>query len=164
MMSLIEILESEKELLFTEFNENTAWNLGVFAAEYVLNQKLPVAIRIERDSQILFQSSFTGTTVDNDLWLRGKINVVKHFRHSSYYISRTLIESGKSMEEKYILDSSLYRAKGGAVPLFLKNSCIAAVFAISGLRDDEDHKLCHRIVRDFLKNEFASPSGNKTIV
>lgn len=151
MKSLSEILESEKELLFTEFDENTAWNLGVFAAEHVLKKKLPVAIRIERDGQILFQSSFTGTTVDNDHWLKGKINVVRHFRHSSFYISKKLIESGKSMEDKYLLDSTIYRAKGGAVPLFINKSSIAAVFAISGLRDDEDHNLCHRIVNDFLK-------------
>ncbi|MBF9016661.1 MULTISPECIES: heme-degrading domain-containing protein [unclassified Oceanispirochaeta] len=157
MKSLSELLEEEKSFCFDTFTEKTAWALGCAAVKECMLQDLPVAIRIERDEQILFQSALKGSCRDNDLWLGGKARLVRHFRHSSFYISRKLIKDKEDLYSKYILKPELYRAKGGGIPLFLKDGIIAAVLIISGLKDNEDHDLAVKITKDFLKEEIASP-------
>jgi uncharacterized protein (UPF0303 family) len=156
MMSISELLEEEKTICFDSFTEQTAWKLGSAAVKECLKQKLPVAIRIERDEQILFQSALKGSCRDNDLWMEGKARLVRHFRHSSFYISRKLIKDKEDLYSKYMLEPELYRAKGGGIPLFLKDGTIAAVLIISGLKDNEDHDLAIRISSDFLKAETTS--------
>ncbi|MDC7233015.1 MAG: heme-binding protein [Spirochaetales bacterium] len=150
MKDLSELLEEENRICFESFNEQVSWELGSRAADFCRKEQLPVAIRIERDEQILFQAALPGSCRDNDLWLAGKARIVRHFRHSSFYISRKLIQSNSDIS-KYSLDPALYRAKGGGVPLFLKDGTIAGVLIISGLKDVDDHNLAVRICREYLK-------------
>jgi len=157
MKSLSELLTEEKSICFNSFTEKTAWALGSFAVERCMQKKLPVAIRIERGEQILFQSALEGSCRDNDLWLEGKARVVRHFRHSSFYVSRKLIQDKTDLYDKYMLEPDLYRAKGGGIPLLLKDGTIAAVLIISGLKDNEDHDLAVQICSDFLEKQTASP-------
>lgn len=157
MKSLSELLKEEKTICFHTFTEQTAWSLGVSAVDLCSRKELPVAIRIERGEQILFQAALEGSCRDNDLWLEGKARVVKHFRHSSFYISRKLVNEDSDLSGKYRLDPGLYRAKGGGIPLLLKDGTIAAVLIISGLQDNEDHDLAVKIAQDFLQKETASP-------
>lgn len=157
MKNLSELLEEEKTICFDSFTEQTAWSLGCAAVKECLQQVLPVAIRIERDEQILFQSALKGSCRDNDLWMEGKARLVRHFRHSSFYISRKLIKDKEDLDSKYMLEPKLYRAKGGGIPLFLKDGTIAAVMIISGLKDNEDHDLAVKICLEFLKAEMTSP-------
>jgi len=156
MLSLTDILKQEKELQFDSFNEDTAWDLGSAAVQLAKERNLAVAIRIDRKDQILFQAAREGTTVDNDLWLQGKSKVVHHFHHSSFYISRKLIEGDHTMEEKYLLSSTEYRAKGGGFPLRLKNASVIGAIIISGLTDHEDHALVVEILQNYLSSRGIS--------
>ena len=149
---LLEQLVSEEQTLYlSSFDEQTAWNMGCLAREIAVTKKLPVAIRIMRGEQILFQTSLPGSAPDNDLWLSGKTRTVYHFQHSSFYMALKLAESNGDVKSKYLLDPGLYRCKGGAIPIRVKNCGIVAVLIVSGLKDSEDHKLAVRILRDFQK-------------
>jgi len=159
LKSLQDILEEENNLILNQFDETVAREIGELAVRKALKKELPVAIRVQREGQILFQVSLKGTTPDNDMWLSGKARVVYHFHHSSFYISRKMIETGNSLEEKSFLDPSLYRAKGGAVPLFIRNGGLAGVLIISGLEDHLDHELCMEVVKEYRKHHSSSPTA-----
>ncbi len=150
MLSLNELLQQEKQLRFQSFDEETAWALGSIGMAMAAERRIPVAIRISRHGQILFQAARQGCSRDNDLWLEGKIKVVDHFLHSSFYVSRKLIEEKSTMEEKHLLPSKEYRPKGGAVPLFTHNAGLAGVVAVSGLKDHADHDLAIEMIAAFL--------------
>jgi len=158
LKSLKDILNEEDQLVLNRFDEDVAREIGEMAVKKAVKKELPVAVRVEREGQILFQTSLKGTGPDNDMWLSGKARVVHYFHHSSFYISRKMIEAGLSLEEKYFLDPSLYRAKGGAVPLFIQNGGLAGVLIISGLEDHLDHELCMEVVREYQKRKQASPT------
>ncbi|MDA3958595.1 heme-binding protein [Oceanispirochaeta sp.] len=153
MKSLQELLKEEKKLVLPAFNESIARQLGELATDMAVQKNLSVAIRVEREGQILYQISLPGTTIDNDLWLSGKARIVHHFLHSSFYISRKMIEAGTSLADKSLLDPVLYRDKGGAVPLFVKNGGLAGVLIVSGLPDHEDHDFSIEIVNEYIKRQ-----------
>jgi len=153
LKSLQEILKEEDQLILNLFDEDIAREIGELAVRKAVKKGLPIAVRVEREGQILFQTSLKGTGPDNDLWLSGKARVVHHFHHSSFYISRKMIEAGMSLEEKSFLDPSLYRDKGGAVPLFILNGGLAGVLIISGLEDHLDHELCMEVMREYQKGQ-----------
>lgn len=45
-----------------------------------------------------------------------------------------------------------YLTKGGSIPIFVKNAGMVAVVSVSGLHDEEDHK----IIIDALKGKFIN--------
>ncbi len=148
---LEQLLAEEDELYLSSFNEETAWAMGCRAREIAVLENLPVAIRIARGDQILFQTGLPGSGPDNELWLSGKARVVSHFQHSSLYVARKLEQGHTDVQTKYHLPPDLYRCKGGAVPLRIKDCGVAAILIVSGLKDTEDHKLAVRIIREFLE-------------
>ncbi len=52
------IAKQERELVFPEFDEETAWKLGSRLRELALARRLPVAIEIKRIGQPLFYSAY----------------------------------------------------------------------------------------------------------
>jgi len=91
MSILVKLEAEEKELQFDSFSHSRALELGAFLVEKAKENNLPVAIHIDRNGQTLFHYALPGTTIDNDLWLAGKINVVYHFQHSSYHVKNRSI-------------------------------------------------------------------------
>lgn len=55
-----------------------------------------------------------------------------------------------TLEKTFALDKKEYLAKGGSIPIFVKNAGMLAVISVSGLHDEEDHK----IIIDALKGDF----------
>jgi uncharacterized protein (UPF0303 family) len=157
MYSLNELIEEEESLILDQFDEQSAWDLGCLAYNWAEKRQFPVTIRIERAGQTLFQVSRKGTKPDNDLWVQGKARVVQHFLHSSYFISKKLQNMGQSLEERYFLNPRDYRAIGGAIPLFIRNSGLAAVLAVSGLKDYEDHEMCVGVLREYSEIQRSGP-------
>lgn len=153
MKNLTTLLKEEEELQLKGFSNRTAWEIGCMAAEMAYGEKLPIAINIDRYGQTLFQSALPGTSLDNDEWIVGKKRVVYHFQHSSFYMSRSFIESGKNLKNESFLDPATYRLKGGAFPLMVKDCGIIAVLTISGLKDHEDHDFAVAVLKKFLKEK-----------
>ena len=92
----------------------------------------------------------TGTSPDNDAWIRRKNNVVNRFGHSSLYIGIVLKQAAQTMEEKYLLSSHDYAAHGGAFPLIIREVGVVGTITVSGLPQREDHALVVTTIRNQL--------------
>ncbi|HSJ86194.1 MAG TPA: heme-degrading domain-containing protein [Anaerolineales bacterium] len=150
---LKQLLQEEQELQFESFNEDTAWNIGCQLVRHALSQSLAVTIDITRGNHQLFHASLRGTSPDNDEWVKRKIRTVYRFSHSSFYMGQLLKSKGKPIEEVYLLSESEYAAHGGCFPVIVKDTGVVGTITVSGLPQEEDHKLVVRAIREYLAQE-----------
>ena len=150
---LMELLQEEQELQFRKFNETTAWQIGSQLVERATSNKLPVTIDITRGDHQLFHASLHGTSPDNDEWVKRKVRIVYRFQHSSLYMGQLLKSKGRRIEEAYLLPESDYAPHGGCFPVFLKDTGMIGTITVSGLSQEEDHKLVVQAIRDHLAQE-----------
>ncbi len=150
---LKQLLQEEQELQFPHFNETTAWQLGRQMVEHAMRENLAVTIDISHGEQQLFHVSLNGTSADNDEWVKRKVRLVKRFGHSSYYMGQLLKSKGKTIEESYLIPESEYAAHGGCFPIIVKETGMIGTVTVSGLPQEEDHKLVVKSIREFLAKE-----------
>lgn len=148
---LKEIENQEKELQFTEFNNSISLDLGLMLIEKGKKLSKPISIDITRNNHQLFHYSFEGSSPDNDEWMKRKNNVVNRFYRSSLYVGLKLKIANKSIEEKYLLSPLEYAPYGGAFPIIVQNAGVIGTITVSGLSQEEDHKLVAETIREFLK-------------
>lgn len=151
--TLKQLLQEEQELQFTAFNENTAWKLGCHLVESATSLELKVTIDITRGNHQLFHASLPGTSADNDEWIKRKVRLVYRFGHSSFYMGQLLKSKGKSIEQAYLISEIEYAPHGGCFPIIVKGTGIVGTITVSGLPQEEDHKLVVQNIRDFLAQE-----------
>jgi uncharacterized protein (UPF0303 family) len=156
------IAKQEGELVFPEFNEEIAWELGSRIRELASDRRLPVAIEIKRFGQPLFYSALSGSTPDNAEWVRRKGNLVARFHRSSYAIGVGLKETNSTLAEKYELPGADYASHGGSFPLKVAGTGVIGSVTVSGLPQRADHELvvealCSQLGRNYL--EFALPAN-----
>jgi uncharacterized protein (UPF0303 family) len=147
------LLQEEQELQFTSFNEETAWKLGSQMVERSTKDGLPIAIDITLGTRQLFHSSLRGAATDNDEWVKRKVRLVYRFGHSSFYVGQELKSRGKSIEEAYLLPESEYAPHGGCFPVIVKGTGMVGTVTVSGLPQEEDHKLVVQSIRKYLTEE-----------
>jgi len=150
---LEKLLGEEQELQFTKFNEDIAWQIGSQLVERSVNEGLPVTIDITRGNHQLFHASLPGTSADNDEWIKRKVRLVYRFGHSSFYMGQLLKSKDKRLEEMYLLSESLYAPHGGCFPIIVKDTGMIGTITVSGLAQEDDHKLVVQAIRDFLTQE-----------
>ena len=150
---LNKLLLEEEELQFTKFNADVAWQLGSEIVARATADNLPVTIDITQGEHQLFHAGRPGTSPDNDEWVRRKVRLVYRFGHSSFYIGELLRSKGKRLEEAYFLPESQYAPRGGCFPIIIKGSGIIGTLTVSGLAQEDDHRLVVDAIRDFLKRE-----------
>ena len=147
---LEKLLREEEDLQFTSFNEDTAWQIGSQFVNVAKNENLPITIDITRGVQQLFHASRPGASADNDEWIKRKIRPFSTNGHSSFYMGQYLKSCGKSIEEMYLLPESEYAPHGGWFPIIIKGSGVIGTIAVSGLAQEDDHKLVVQIIRAYL--------------
>ena len=150
---LKQLLQEEQELQFRKFNEDTAWQIGNQLVEQSVSKGLPVTIDITQGQHQLFHAGLRGTSADNDEWIKRKVRLVYRFGHSSFYMGQLLKSKGKSIEEAYLLPESEYAPHGGCFPVIVKDTGMIGTITVSGLPQDEDHKLVVQAIRDYLAQE-----------
>lgn len=150
---LKQLLQEEGELQFTRFNEDTAWQIGVQLVERSVNKSLPVTVDITRGNHQLFHASLRGTSADNDEWIKRKARLVYRFGHSSFYMGQLLKSKSKRIEDVYLISENLYAPHGGCFPIIVKGTGMIGTIAVSGLSQEEDHKLVVQAIRVFLTQE-----------
>lgn len=150
---LEQLLLEEHDLQFASFNESTAWQLGSQLVERANKDGLPVAIDITRGSHQLFHASLLGASADNDEWIKRKARLVYRFGHSSFYIGQLLKDTGRRIGEAYLIPESEYAPHGGSFPIIVKNTGLVGTITVSGLPQEEDHRLVVQAIRDFLAQE-----------
>lgn len=147
------LLQEEQELQFTHFNESTAWQLGCQMVERAMRENLPITINITRGEQQLFHYSMPGTSADNDEWVKRKVRLVNRFGHSSFYMGQALKHKGKTIEQSYLIPESEFAAHGGCFPILIKGTGMVGTITVSGLPQEEDHKLVVESIREFIAKE-----------
>jgi uncharacterized protein (UPF0303 family) len=150
---LKQLLQEEQELQFTKFNEDVAWKLGSQLVETARRRSLPVTVDITRGTHQLFHASLPGTSPDNDEWVKRKVRLVYRFGHSSFYIGQMLKSKGKTIEQSYMVSESEYAPHGGCFPIIVKDTGIVGTITVSGLPQEEDHKLVVEALRTYLAEE-----------
>jgi uncharacterized protein (UPF0303 family) len=148
-----QLLQQEQELQFMSFNESTAWNIGCQLVERAQKDGLPITIDITRGNHQLFHASLQGASADNDEWIKRKVRLVYRFGHSSFYVSQLLKSKGKSIEEAYLISANDYAPHGGCFPIIVKNTGMIGTITISGLHQEEDHKMVVQAIREYLEQE-----------
>jgi uncharacterized protein (UPF0303 family) len=150
---LVQLLQEEQELQFTHFNEDTAWQIGSKLVERSKNERLTVTIDITRGDHQLFHASLRGTSADNDEWIKRKVRLVYRFGHSSFYMSQLLKSRGQCLEDAYFLPQGRYGPFGGCFPVIIRETGVVGTITVSGLPQEEDHRLVVEAIRSFLANE-----------
>jgi uncharacterized protein (UPF0303 family) len=148
---LDKLLNEEKQLQFTNFNEDTAWEIGCWLVDYAVQNELPITIDIRRGAQQLFHASRPGTSVDNDEWVERKVRLVNRFGHSSFYIGQLLKHEGKSIEEMFLIPENEYAPHGGCFPIIIRGTGAVGTITVSGLAQEDDHSVVVRAITHHLE-------------
>jgi uncharacterized protein (UPF0303 family) len=154
MSQLLEdLLREEEELQFKAFDEFDAWKLGSLLVDRARKDSLPIAIDITLSGRQLFHASLPGASQDNDAWIKRKINLVNRFGHSSFYMGRYLASVGKKIEEAFLVSETEFAPHGGSFPLILAGTGAIGAVTVSGLPQEEDHKLVVWALRSLIAKE-----------
>jgi uncharacterized protein (UPF0303 family) len=143
------IARQERELQWTSFSEEDAWQLGSTLRELAVERQLGIVIDIRRFSPHhgsqagapLFYAALHGTSPDNAEWARRKANVVARLYRSSYAVGLALKARNISLQEKYSLPAADYASHGGAFPIALAGTGVIGSVTVSGLAQRDDHEL-----------------------
>ena len=149
--TLESLLLDEQQLQFTSFDEDAAWAIGCWLVEHAIQNKLPITIDVRRGEHQLFHASRPGTSSDNDEWVKRKVRLVNRFGHSSFYMGQLLKHEGKSIEEKFLIPESEYAPHGGCFPIIIKGTGVVGTITVSGLHQEDDHKVVVQAIKYYLK-------------
>ncbi|MBN1452566.1 MAG: heme-degrading domain-containing protein [Anaerolineales bacterium] len=147
------LLKEEGELQFSSFNEESAWQLGQRLVKRAIQENLPITIDIMRGEQQLFHASRPGTSADNDEWVKRKVRLVYRFAHSSFYMGQLLKSMGKTIEEAFLVPESEYAPHGGCFPVIIKGTGMVGTVTVSGLAQEDDHRIVVETIRAYLAQE-----------
>lgn len=139
-----------KKIELETFNNRIGLEMGLAIENLAKERNQNIAVQIERLNHIIFLYVDDNLSTDKHNWLRRKSNVVKNFEESSLSVKNDLINGNMSLDGTFALNPTNYLAKGGAIPIFVKNAGMVAIITVSGLHDEEDHK----IIIDALKGKF----------
>ena len=138
---LSELLAQEERLQLDRFDHDDAFRLGMKLVERARSAAMPLTIQVTRVHQVLFQVAMPGTVLDNDHWVRRKTATVYRFGHSSFYMGVSCRARGVTLAERYGVDPADYAEHGGAFPVRVRGVGLVGVVAVSGLPQEEDHRL-----------------------
>ena len=141
---LKELLQQEQELQFKYFDEQKAWKIGSKLRSRALQENLPITVDITRGAHQIFHASLSGTSADNDEWIKRKVRLVYRFEHSSFYIGQLLKQMGKSIEEAFLISESEFAPHGGCFPVIIKGTGMVGTITVSGLPQEEDQSWSSR--------------------
>ncbi len=143
------LLDEERELWFPGFGKDDAWTLGCQMRQAASDRRLPVAIAIRVNGQLLFHAALDGSSADNDAWLRRKAAVAERYAHSSLYVGADFRSDGREFDADSRLPVDEYAAKGGAFPILVRGVGAIGSVTVSGLPDREDHAFVVEQLRAF---------------
>lgn len=144
------LLREEEVLQFTEFTNDTAFEVGIRLVEAARKEGQSVTVDVRRNGQQLFHCALPGTSADNDAWIKRKIRVVNRFGHSSYYMGVLYKSKNTTIQDSALLDPTRYAAHGGAFPVIVRGVGVVGTITVSGLPQQEDHRLVVRILAEYL--------------
>ena len=149
-MNTEQLLKLEEELVFTQFTNEDALQLGIELVNYAKENGKSVAVHIERNRVPLFTHLMEGTSEENVKWLYRKKNVVDHYNRSTQFIAARFEESGLTHHDHSLLSVEDYQAVGGSLPLRINNVGVIGTVTVAGLTPQMDHDYAVTGVKRFL--------------
>ena len=146
------ITYDESNLIFDEFNINTALDLGALIYKKALSKNLNLAFDFSINRRRIYHVSMDGCSVDNEYWLDKKINMVYRFAHSSLFISTLTDIMGVDLFEFYNLNSD-YAPIGGGFPITVRGAGVVGCIALGGMIPEEDHNFIVDCLYEYLNIE-----------
>lgn len=137
-----------RKIEIDKFDNRIGLEMGLAIFSLAKERNQYIAVQVERLNHIIFTYIDDTLPADKHNWLKRKANVSKHFEESSLSLKNDLINGKMNLEETFSLNPKEYLAKGGSIPIFVKNAGMVAIITVSGLKDEEDHN----IIIDALKN------------
>lgn len=147
---LTTLLHQEETLQFSRFSSDTALQLGLGIVEAAKLAHQSVLVEIRFGDLQLFQHAMEGCNPDNVDWVRRKVNVVRRFARSSFYMGTLYRSKGTDFDTATGLDPREYAAHGGAFPLRIRGAGMVGVVTVSGLPQAEDHALAVAVLRTMV--------------
>jgi len=139
-----------KKIELDSFSNRIALEMGLTIIDLAKSRNQHIAVEICRLNQTIFIYIDDNLPVDKHNWLRRKTNVAKQFEESSLAVKNDLKEGNMSLDKTFGLDEKDFLAKGGSIPIFVKKAGMVATITVSGLHDEEDHK----IIIEALKGKY----------
>ncbi|RWN35186.1 MAG: heme-degrading domain-containing protein [Mesorhizobium sp.] len=133
------IKRQEATLVFSEFDEAIAFEIGTAIRDRALAGNLPIIVDIRTFDRPLFYAALPGSNGSNPDWARRKINVVKRFLRSTYRMALEQQRPDRTFKIGEGLDIADYVLAGGGFPVTVKGAGVIGVIAVSGLPEREDH-------------------------
>lgn len=156
-LTLDDLLEQERRLIFHSFTNDQAIALGLHLVEVAGAAQHPLTVDVTRAKQQLFHAALPGTAVDNDRWVERKRAVVERFGHASLYMARLCEQRGVDLATRYQLDPLAFAASGGSFPITVRDVGVVGAVTVSGL----PHEIDHALVVDAL-GVFLGPATQET--
>ncbi|WP_407535298.1 heme-degrading domain-containing protein [Elizabethkingia miricola] len=139
-----------RKIELDSFSNRIAFDMGVKIIDLAKSRNQHIAVEVCRLNQTVFLYVDDTLPVDKHNWLRRKANITRQFEESSLSVKNDLKEGNMSLEKTFGLDERDFLAKGGAIPIFVKNGGMIAIITVSGLHDEEDHN----IIIEALKGSY----------
>lgn len=139
-----------KKIELDSFSNRMALDMGMRIIDLAKSRDQHVAVEVCRLNHTVFIYVDDNLPADKHNWLRRKANVAKQFEESSLSVKNDLKEGNMSLDKTFGLDDKDFIAKGGSIPIFVKNVGMVGIITVSGLHDEEDHK----IILDALKGKY----------
>ncbi len=147
----IEMIEKQQnELQFKSFDNEDAVEIGLMLMKKAKSRKYPVAINITKNNQHIFHVALPGATLNNEYWIKRKINTVYHFQSSSLLIQYVCESNNSTLSKIHGLPEEEYAAAGGCFPVIVKGVGVVGTITVSGLSSEQDHDLIVNCLIEYL--------------
>jgi len=137
-MDIASLEAEQSRLTLPRFDETHALQLGLILVE--LASGMPVVINIRNTNRTFFHAALPGSQPNNDNWARRKSNVALLMGRSSMLVRLKYLERGRTLAVDGLAGAD-YADHGGAVPVMVQGVGMVAVCTVSGLAQEDDHRL-----------------------
>jgi uncharacterized protein (UPF0303 family) len=138
---IAKIAAQEAALVFSTFDEATAFAVGSALRDKALAEKLAIVVDIQLWDRPLFYAALPGSTASNTNWARRKRNVVRIFLKSTYRLVLEKARPDRIFPPADGLDAADHVLAGGGFPITIKGVGVIGVIAVSGLPERQDHSV-----------------------
>ncbi len=133
--------EIVKKIELDNFSNQIALEMGLKIIDLAKSRNQHIAVEICRLNYTVFIYIDDGLPADKHNWLRRKANIAKRLEESSLSVKNDMKEDNLTLDKTFGLDDKDFLAKGGSIPIFVKNAGMIATITVSGLSDVEDHDI-----------------------
>jgi len=149
-LSSTDLLVEENLLTIDSLDVSDAIEIGEIAKELGMIRGLPIAVEVRLSKWIIYHASLPGSSIENQLWIDRKANVVFLKQHSTLYERVNSEERRVDWHKENSLSDNTHAIHGGGLPLITRDKGFVGALLISGLPQVDDHLLGVKVLTEYL--------------